>query len=122
MPSFSKRSADKLVTCDERLQVLFNEVIKHFDCTVLDGHRNKERQDAAYNSGRSKAKYPQSKHNTYPSMAADVVFYPIDWDSLHRFYEFAGFVKATAIQLGIKIKWGGDFKGFFDGPHFELVE
>jgi len=122
MPSFSKRSADKLVTCDERLQILFNEVVKTFDCTILDGHRGEKEQNEAFNSGRSKAKYPQSRHNSYPSMAVDCVPYPINWDDLPRFHRFAGFVQATGIQMGIKVKWGGDFKGFFDGPHFQIED
>lgn len=29
-------------------------------------------------------------------------------------------VKAAAERLGIPIRWGGDFNGFYDGPHFEL--
>ena len=30
-------------------------------------------------------------------------------------------MKAAADELGVKIRWGGDFKTFFDGPHFELA-
>jgi peptidoglycan L-alanyl-D-glutamate endopeptidase CwlK len=29
-------------------------------------------------------------------------------------------VKAAAKKLGIRITWGGDWKSFKDGPHFEL--
>jgi peptidoglycan L-alanyl-D-glutamate endopeptidase CwlK len=29
-------------------------------------------------------------------------------------------IKATAHELGIPIRWGGDFVGWFDGPHYEL--
>ena len=29
-------------------------------------------------------------------------------------------VKATAHELAVPIRWGGDFVRFFDGPHFEL--
>lgn len=32
-----------------------------------------------------------------------------------------GFAQA-AQELGIGIRWGGDFKNFFDGPHFELLK
>ena len=119
MPSFSQKSLSKLETCSQPLQDLFNEVIKHRDCTILDGHRNEERQTKAFNEGFSKARFPQSRHNTFPSQAVDVVPYPIDWEDINRFYEFAGFVKATAIQMNINIKWGGDFKSIFDAPHWE---
>jgi peptidoglycan L-alanyl-D-glutamate endopeptidase CwlK len=130
MPEFSEKSLAKLKTCDERLQRLFLEVVKHYDCTVICGHRSKEEQDDAVRTGHSKLAWPNSKHNTLPSKAADVVPYPIDWMDTHRFFHFAGFVLATAKQLGINIRCGVDWNGdlnfkndsFFDAPHFELEE
>jgi len=35
--------------------------------------------------------------------------------------EIAGGIKKASRELRIKIRWGGDFKSFFDGPHFEVV-
>jgi hypothetical protein len=29
-------------------------------------------------------------------------------------------MKTAAKKLSIAITWGGDFKNFFDGPHFEI--
>lgn len=129
MPQFSQASQDKLATCDKRLQEVFNEVIKYFDCTVITGHRNKESQDEKYRRGLSKVKYPDSKHNVYPSMAIDVAPYPIDWSDRERFSYFAGFVKGLAQSKNITIRWGGDWdgdtevkdNGFDDLPHFELI-
>ncbi len=54
--------------------------------------------------------------------AVDVVPYPVDWDDKESFHEFYGYVKATADRLGIKIKWGGHFKNFFDGPHYQIED
>ena len=34
MPKFGKNSKERLATCDERLQKVFNEVIKYVDCSV----------------------------------------------------------------------------------------
>jgi len=48
MPRFGKRSLGALDTCDERLVKIFNEVIKTVDCSVLEGHRGKSRQDRIY--------------------------------------------------------------------------
>ena len=45
MPKFGSKSRERLATCDERLQKVFNEVIKHVDCSILEGHRIAERQD-----------------------------------------------------------------------------
>jgi peptidoglycan L-alanyl-D-glutamate endopeptidase CwlK len=129
MPSFGARSKQNLSSAHPDLQRLFNEVIKHIDCTVLEGHRDKEAQDKAFHEGKSQTKWPNSKHNSKPSMAVDVAPYPINWNDRERFYYFAGFVKATAVRMGINIRWGGDWDGdydfrdqtFFDLPHFELV-
>jgi len=111
------------------LQRLFKEVIKHYDCTVICGHRSQEEQDKAVAEGKSKVRYPYSKHNSFPARAVDVVPYPIDWDDREGFYAFGGFVKGVASQKGIKIRWGGDWdsdndlhdQNFIDLPHFELA-
>jgi peptidoglycan L-alanyl-D-glutamate endopeptidase CwlK len=130
MPSFSQRSRDELGTCHPDLIKLFSEVVKYYDCSVICGYRDKEAQDIAFHDGKSKLQYPHSPHNSYPSNAADVVPCPIDWNDRVKFVHFAGFVQATAKQLGIKIRWGGDWTqdnnlkndSFVDLPHFELVE
>jgi hypothetical protein len=60
-------------------------------------------------------------------MAVDVAPYPIDWSDKEEFCYFAGYVMGIASILhyeGLmshRLKWGGHFKGFFDGPHFELI-
>lgn len=122
MPSYSQKSKNKLATADDKLQHLFNEVIKHIDCTILEGHRSEKRQNQLLVEGRTKARFPHSNHNCNPSKAVDVVPYPIDWNDKKRFDLFASFVKGVAAGIGIKIRWGGDFKNFYDAPHFELME
>lgn len=121
MPSFSRISLDRLMTCDARLQELFLEVIKHRDCAVLEGYRPQDAQDKAVAEGRSKTPWPNSRHNQSPSLAVDVMPYPIDWNDKNRLIEFAGFVLGVASQQGIRVRWGGHFKSFFDGPHWELI-
>ena len=129
MPKFSDKSLGILRGCHSDLIRLFQEVIKNYDCTVLCGQRTKEEQDEAFRTGKSKLEYPNSKHNKSPSMAVDVVPYPIDWKDTKRFYHFMGYVKGIADQLDIKIRCGGDWDGdndfkdqsFHDLPHFELL-
>jgi len=139
MPKFSIESRTKLETCHNDLVVLFNEVIKSFDCKVTCGKRDKKEQDAAFSAGKSKLTFPHSKHNIVPpqtkSRAVDVYPYPIDMKDLSRFYYFAGFVKGVADQLYVdglishKIIWGGDWdddtevkdNSFNDLCHFEIV-
>lgn len=120
MPNFSKKSLARLNSAHPDLQRLFNEVIKHIDCTILCGHRGKEEQNEAFRTGKSKAKWPESKHNTVPSLAVDVVPWPLDWSDTVRFKSLAAFVLATAEKMGIKIRWGGNFSNIVDLPHFEL--
>lgn len=125
---FGKNSRDNLATCDERLQKVFNEVINHVDCSVLEGHRSQERQDKLYEEGKTKVKYPHGRHNASPSKAVDVTPYPVDWEDRERQTLFAGFVIGVANGMGINLRWGGDWdqdfqvsdNKFDDFPHFEL--
>jgi len=130
MPRFGKRSRGNLATCDERLQKVFNEVIKNVDCSVIEGHRSEERQNKLYDEGKTKVRYPNGRHNAKPSNAADVVPYPIDWEDRERFHLFAGYVLGVARGMGITLRWGGDWNmnfevddnKFDDFPHFELTD
>lgn len=134
MPNFSQRSLSKLNTCDPRLVEIFSEVVKHIDCTVLEGIRSKETQDELFRQGKSKLQWPNSKHNVTNdkalSKAVDVVPYPIDWNDWNRFYHFVGFVQAIAVSKGYKLRsgldWDQDFnfndQSFNDAPHFEIVD
>ena len=128
MPKFSRKSKERLATCDDRLQKVFNEVIKYVDCSILEGHRSEERQNKLYKEGKTKVKYPKGRHNASPSLAVDVAPYPIDWDDRERFTLFAGFVIGLARGMGITLRWGGDWNmnfevndnKFDDFPHFEV--
>ena len=130
MPKFGKNSKERLATCDERLQKVFNEVIKYVDCSVLEGHRNEERQNRFYDEGKTKLRYPDGRHNNRPSNAVDVTPYPVDWSDRERQTLFAGFVLGIARSMGIKLRWGGDWdmdfkvmdNRFDDFPHFEIRE
>jgi len=129
MPKFSATSQEKLDSCDARLRALFAEVIKHYDCTIICGHRGKADQDAAVKGGFSKTPFPKSKHNKEPSLAVDVMPYPIDWKNRERIIYFAGQVMGIAKIMGVPVRWGGDWdkdgdtkdEKFSDTPHFELV-
>lgn len=130
MPKFGKKSKERLATCDERLQEVFNEVIQFVDCSVLEGHRSQERQDKLYDEGKTKVKYPRGRHNSMPSRAVDVTPYPVDWADRERQTLFAGFVIGVARAKGIKLRWGGDWdmdfqvmdNRFDDFPHFEIKD
>ena len=120
MPTFSKRSLDNLAACHPDLQKVAHEAIKHFDFTVICGHRGKSAQDKAYAEGRSKLRFPDSKHNKTPSYAFDSVPHPLDWNDRKAFDAMGAAMKTAAKKVGVKIIWGGDWKSFPDAPHVEL--
>ena len=138
MNTFSEISKQRLQTCHRDLRTLFAHVIQDYDCTIVCGHRDQADQDKAFKEGKSKLKYPNSKHNHTPSLAVDAApFEPgngIDWTPRQMAF-FAGYVKGIAdrlykigvishrIRLGID--WNGnndiDDETFIDAPHFEIV-
>lgn len=139
--SFSNKSLSELRTCEHGIIVTMSRVIKHVDCTILQGYRGEGEQNRMFMEGRSELRYPMSKHNKTPSRAIDVIPYPVIWPDkkkrpdtfvadMNRFARFAGFVQATAISLGYELRWGGDWDRdwdltdniFNDFPHFELVD
>lgn len=127
--SFSKASADRLATCHHDIQRLMNRCIQLVDFTVLCGHRTEQEQAAAVNGGFSKVIFPNSKHNSLPSMAIDIAPHPIDWNDVARFAHLQGVVRGVASEMGISIRLGGDWdmdgditdQKFVDWPHVELV-
>ena len=129
MSSFSAISQKNLDQAHPDLQRLFTRVLELFDCSVICGYRGKDEQDAAYHSGASQKQFPDSKHNQIPSLAVDVVPFPISWRDTDRMHFFAGVVLGVAAEMKIKIRWGGDWNGntiltdqkLHDLPHFELV-
>ena len=130
MPQFSDASKTKLSTCDPRLVRVFDRVVETFDCTIVCGHRGEVEQNKAFETGHSQKRWPESKHNTSPSVAVDATPYPIDWGDRERATFFAGFVLATAREMGIELTWGGDWNhnwqvkdnSFDDICHFEIRE
>jgi len=118
---YSKRSLDRLATCHQDLQDLFNYVIKTEDCAILCGHRGEQEQNDAFDKGYSKLRYPHSRHNSMPSKAVDVMPYPIDWGNIPRIITFGNTVLQIAKSLDIDIDWGGNWQYFKDYPHYELI-
>lgn len=138
MPSYSRSSKEKLATCHPYLQLIFNQIIKEFDNTIICGHRGKIAQTLVFFQRKSKVKWPLSQHNYLLnkkpySLAVDAAPYDeglrgIDWGDTKRICYFAGRVMQKASDLGISLKWGGDWdqdtetkdNKFNDLVHFEL--
>jgi peptidoglycan L-alanyl-D-glutamate endopeptidase CwlK len=88
------------------------------DFTVLEGVRSEARQEKLVAAGASKTM--KSRHLT--GHAVDLGAYVdnrVDW-SWPLYHQIAEAMKSAAIELGIPLKWGGDWETFKDGPHFYL--
>lgn len=120
MPKFSATSTKRLKTCDDRLQLIMSELIKELDVMIICGHRNKEDQNKAFAMGKSKLKWPHGKHNKLPSLAVDVMPYPLDWDDIDRVKDMLSRIARIAKEHGIKLRYGRDFS-FKDWNHVELA-
>jgi peptidoglycan L-alanyl-D-glutamate endopeptidase CwlK len=131
--AYSSRSRDKLQTCHADLILLFMEALADPECpsdmSILEGHRGEDRQNQMVAEGKSQLAWPNSRHNTSPSMAVDVAPYVggISWDWQH-YYPLAEHVKTVWQRLQqdgkttgqYKLTWGGDWSSFRDGPHWQL--
>ncbi len=137
MPRFSSVSFTRLSTCHIDLQVLFFDIVRNFDCTILEGYRNKVDQEKAFDSGHSKLHYPHGNHNKTPSNAVDVTPYPIDFGNDKLAIWFGAYVLGVAQKLKDEgkmthsIRWGGSWSGLGilntpdmlqDLDHFEIIE
>ena len=116
-----QRSKDRLKGVDERLVKVVERAIEltEIDFTVLEGLRTPERQKQLVADGFSQTL--KSKHLTGHAVdLGALVNGAISWDKQH-YHTIAKAMKKSAEELKVNIRWGGDFKSFFDGPHFELV-
>ena len=119
--SLSERSRINLKGVDERLVKIVEQAIKEtpIDFTVTEGLRTPQRQQQLVNDGFSQT--IKSKHLTGHAVdLAAIVDGKVNWEKKY-YVSLSEVMKKVADEQGIKIRWGGDFKSFFDGPHFELV-
>lgn len=108
-----------------------NLAIHIMDFSVLSGKRGEIEQNALYDDGKTKLKYPNSYHNNEPfSNAVDIAPYPIDWNDAERFILLAGIVIGISELFGHKVTWGGDWdrdfevkdNNFDDLGHFQIED
>jgi len=120
MRKYSQRSLNNLKGIHPDLRRVIDRALQDspLDFVVIEGLRSEERQRQLVASGASRTM--NSRHLT--GHAVDLM--PIgpngpafDWP---LYDQLGPAVKLAADKLGIALDWGGDWKSFRDGPHFEL--
>lgn len=126
MAMFSKFSENNLSSLHPDLQLIHRNSISRIDYRIQEGHRGQSRQHLAKIKKFSKADYPYSMHNTWPSLASDIVPWPFDYseksyNNNSLFKPIIDIIKEEARKLGIVLNCGIDWRGGWDKPHIELV-
>lgn len=117
---FSKRSIERMKGLHPDLVRVVHRALEksNIDFTVLEGLRTVERQRQLVASGASTTM--NSRHLT--GHAIDLGAYvggEVRWD-WPLYHQIAVAMKNAAKELAIPLEWGGDWKTFKDGPHFQL--
>lgn len=117
---FGGRSISRMAGLHPDLKKVMNQAIlaTDLDFTVLEGLRTLERQKQMVETGASTTL--NSRH--LDGHAVDIAPFiggEVRWD-WPLYYRLAVIVKAAAKEVGVPIEWGGDWKTFKDGPHWQL--
>ena len=118
--TLSQRSEDRLKGVHSDLQRVVRRAIQvtSVDFAITEGLRTPERQRELVAAGASRTL--NSRHLTGHAVdLAPIIGGKISWD-WPPFNELARAMKAAAAELRVPIVWGGDWRTFRDGPHFEL--
>ena len=92
--------------------------LSSLDFTVLEGLRTKERQKQLMDLGATRT--INSRHLTGHAVdLAPMVGGTVRWD-WPLYHQLAVIVKEAAKAENVPIQWGGDWRTFKDGPHWEL--
>ena len=92
--------------------------LSSLDFTVLEGLRTEARQKQLMDLGATKTM--NSRHLTGHAVdLAPMVGGTVRWD-WPLYHQLAVIVKEAAKAENVPIQWGGDWRTFKDGPHWEL--
>lgn len=139
MFKFGKRSEDHIKNTKIRMKEIVRKALSYqlMDFGIIESIRPKLSQNILYDAGKSKVKWPHSKHNIQNPHelcdALDIVPFingQISWKIEHCL-PLSGIILAAAAELGYKIRWGGNWdmdgepvtdQSFQDLVHYELVD
>lgn len=141
--NFSKRSLDNLAGVHPHLVRVANRALQSspIDFTVIEGLRTLQRQRELMTLGYTRTMSSRHFKSEVSGYGNAVDLWPIDPDTLKlvpgvlpgkdgrmrenpRLWELFDIlgpaVKAAAAAEEVPVQWGGDWKSFKDGPHFQL--
>lgn len=91
---------------------------------VVEGLRTRERQAQLLKQGATTTM--RSRHLTGHAIDLAPILdtdgdgdVELSWHWPH-FHRLAGYIKAAAMAEGVRVEWGGDWREFKDGPHWQL--
>jgi peptidoglycan L-alanyl-D-glutamate endopeptidase CwlK len=118
---FSHRSEARMVGVHPDLVRIARRALElsPVDFGITEGMRTLERQKQLVAAGASKTM--KSRHLT--GHALDVVAYvgsDVRWD-WPLYTTISKAFKQAAIDLKLHVEWGGDWRSFRDGPHYQLA-
>lgn len=119
--AFGSRSLKRLEGVHPDLVKVMKKAIacSPIDFTVLEGLRTLDRQKQLMASGATRTM--NSRHLTGHAVdIAPLINGEVRWD-WPLYHQLAAIVKKAAADLGVQIQWGGDWRSFKDGPHWELT-
>jgi peptidoglycan L-alanyl-D-glutamate endopeptidase CwlK len=122
----SQRSRARLIGVHPDLVEIVKLAIQRtaVDFTVVEGVRTLAQQREYVTKGASQTMnsyhLPQADGLGHAVDLAPLVRGAIPWNDWQAFADLAGVVKACAAELGVPVEWGGDWKSFKDGPHFQI--
>lgn len=122
---FSRSSMAKLNTCHPDLKKVAVRALElsPYDFGITEGVRTVERQKELVASGASKTMNSRHIANADGvSEALDIAIYldsGLTWE-IGYYREVAQAFFTASIELGIQIEWGGLWRTFVDGVHYQL--
>lgn len=117
----SEKSLAKMAGVDSRLSAVIGAAaaICPLQFIVTEGVRSAQRQAMLFAAGKTKTMNSQHLHGRAVDVCV-LIDGKADW-TFANYRIVADAVKAAARQLGFAVEWGGDWKTFKDGPHFQLA-
>lgn len=119
------RSLERLDSAHPDLQKVVKRAaaISDLDFTVLEVLRTPARQKELFKQGATKTMnsrhLPGKNGKSHAVDIAPMIGGKVSWD-WPLYHKLAKIMKQAASDVAVSIEWGGDWKSFKDGPHWQL--